>query len=130
MCASSYGPFGLKRALAPPLPIQDATEAAAESGDCDSSDESSNSAASSQHEDRGIPEVNWLLTNGKKGCLHIQVDGGEHNRSRCGRALRRPESGTGIEQALATGHVWSPRCFECLPEQAKAWWRSAHDCEP
>ena len=65
-----------------------------------------------------VSKMQWQMASGAHGRLHM-VEAGE---CACQRILRRPEHGTGIADALATGRQWSPRCWEKLHPAAKSWW--------
>ena len=73
-------------------------------------------------------ELQWLLAQGLKGCLHVahEIDLG---CTLCGRHLKCPQEGQGLQQALEAGRPWSPRCFDKLSEEQKRWWRQSHQPE-
>ena len=72
-------------------------------------------------------QVEWLLSKGKKGCLHIRTDR-DSPLTLCGRTLRLPENGQGMELALQCNRQWSPTCKASLSSQQKSWWGKAHEC--
>ena len=69
--------------------------------------------------------IAWQLAAGKHGRLHLACSHG----LACGRELRRPICGKGLVEALATQHVWSPRCWEELPSSMKQWWTESDKVE-
>ena len=71
-------------------------------------------------------EVEWLLSKGQKGCLHIKA-GLDTSLTLCGRTLRLPENGQGMQLALQCSREWSPRCKASLSSQQKHWWDTAHE---
>lgn len=64
--------------------------------------------------------LEWQLASGARGKLHFVKD--EHQALRCGRVLWSPELGAGLALAANAGREWSPRCWNALPEAARAWW--------
>ena len=64
----------------------------------------------------------WFASKGQHGRLHL-CDG---ETLCCGRVLKMPDDGCGLDAALATGKSWSPRCWAALSTSAKAWWANAH----
>ena len=100
------------------------------SGSSSSSSSSSPSKASKSSdciEEEPGADIQWQLSQGKKGCLHLVIgDAG----LRCGRNLRHPELGLGLKDALATGKDWSPRCKAALLDDEKKWWADAHRPSP
>ena len=72
--------------------------------------------------------ISWLLSNGKKGCLHV-AHPSEPFHTLCNRKLARPLEGVGLQDALDTGHSWSPRCHAALSQFQKDWWKNAHTLE-
>jgi hypothetical protein len=86
------------------------------------SDESSESADSSQP--CGPEEVEWLLATSRGGRLHLLGSALDDTRARCGRRLRQPRDGVGLESAASDSAraEWSPRCWGKLHKsQRKAW---------
>jgi len=70
-----------------------------------------------------VHEINWQLSQGKKGCLHLT--GEDPDYTQCGRCLKGPKTGLGIANAASTGAKWSPRCFQALSSQACEAWLAA-----
>ena len=67
-------------------------------------------------------EPTWLLpASSKRSKLHLQ-SAVTPGTTQCGKKLRRPEEGAGLEKALATGREWSPTCFRKLPESSQERW--------
>ena len=64
--------------------------------------------------------LEWQLASGSRGKLHLVND--DNQALHCGRVLRLPEPGTGLALAANAGREWSPRCWNALPEAARAWW--------
>ena len=85
------------------------------------SDEDQDAAAEDEIFPAETAKLNWQLSSGKHGRLHL-LDG---LCLHCSRVLRRPEEGRGLSQALATGRLWSPRCWAALSPAAQQWWASA-----
>jgi hypothetical protein len=90
------------------------------------SDSSTESEASDNASDRPC-ELRWLLAKGSKGCLH-KAHETDAFYTTCGRCLRFPEEGAGLQEALGTDRLWSPRCFGSLDAHQKDWWIQAHKC--
>ena len=103
------------------------------SSDSDSSDNSMSSGSDVEVEpsvarisdETASRNTRWLLSMGKNGCLHL-ADPEDRALTICGRCLKRPEEGIGLQQALQTGHVWSPRCRSKFSGQQATWWEDAH----
>ena len=71
------------------------------------------------------PEVQWLLSKGKKGHLHLRdTCGGEGARvlTLCGRKLADPEEGSGMACARMTSAEWPPRCWARLLRASMKCW--------
>ena len=90
------------------------------------SDEDKDAAAEDEVFPADTANLSWQLSAGKHGRLHL-LDG---MCLSCSRVLRRPEEGQGLAQALATGRMWSPRCWAALSPAAQQWWASADQTEP
>ena len=96
-----------------------------------SSESDSNSSATDSSSDSSADpicadedQIEWQLSKGKKGHLHI-VDTDNPECTLCGRHLAQPEIGKGMTNAMATGHQWSPRCLSKLhPEVYQKWFAS------
>ena len=69
--------------------------------------------------------IDWLMSKGAQGCLHIASES-EIGITSCGRRLRFPEEDLGMQRALETGRSWSPRCFSKLTEAQRKWWVDSH----
>ena len=72
-------------------------------------------------------DIQWQLSQGRKGCLHFVI--GDEGLG-CGRNLRHPELGLGLKDSLATGNDWPPRCKAALLDDEKKWWADAHRPSP
>eukprot|EP00973_Karenia_brevis_P000704 99199-Karenia_brevis.AAC.1 len=59
----------------------------------------------------------WVCSKGVRGHLHVCTGsfGGGLYEVRCGRRLKNPTPGVGIEDAKSTNRPWPPRCFSKLP---------------
>ena len=86
------------------------------------SSRSSSSSSSCVQEPAGS-DVQWQISQVKKGCLHLVV--GDCMLA-SGRTLHRPESGTGLNEAFSTGRAWSPRCEAAILDHEQKWWADAH----
>ena len=64
--------------------------------------------------------VQWKISTGKKGCVHILTKDGV---LACGRTLRGPDEGVGLSQAYNSGRPISPRCFKALSSAGQRWWK-------
>ena len=103
-----------KREESPPPPsLEDEA-----SDDQESSGASSGSDSDDSVSDFDDPPVEWSLSRGQKGHLHLHVEGG----LACCRTLSLPEQGSGIRGAWASGRQWSPRCQKALPPRLAKWW--------
>ena len=91
----------------PPSPVS-SSSGSDRSSSVDSSSESS-AAPIVENDDL----LEWQLSGGKKGHLHL-VNADDPNKTMCGRRLHNPEIGKGIEAARKTGRSWSPRCLAHL----------------
>ena len=106
----------------PGTPGLSALPASPSSSSASSSSSRSTSASSSAsgsvgHRPAGCA-LQWLLSRGALGHLHLNTCDSE-GTTKCGRILNRAESGTGIQDAIATGRPWSPRCFANLPAEVR-----------
>ena len=91
------------------------------------SEVSSSSEASEAAVDPSLSELVWQLSKGARGRLHLIRD----CELACGRQpLHRPEGGSGISEALASGSTWSPRCYRALTQPVRMWWKEAGGIEP
>ena len=111
----------IKRIL-PQAPSVHDEVAASESGSASSAPSSDSDASDGgDAEDEAYPpelaKLEWQLSSGSKGCLHLVVKG----QLVCGRVLRRPELGRGLSEATSAGRPWSPRCKAKLPVSALQW---------
>jgi len=107
---------------APASPAQvRSSSSSSQASSCTASSSSWSSSSSSQRpvSTQCCPQLPWLLSKGRKGHLHLCSEEGG-SRTLCGRNLRRPESGSGLEDAIATDKRWSPRCFGALPQEARS----------
>ena len=103
--------------------VQIEDEVSAESGP------SSPSSVSVETDEDAPEALEWLLSKGKTGRLHIAGDSeclGECGVTRCGRNLRSLEAGQGVEAALATRRKFSPRCYAALGALTRDVFTRAH----
>ena len=95
----------------------------ASEGEADKASSGSSTVSSSVLDDAAVTDdLEWLLSKGKKAHLHLMGaprDG--QICSACGRRLRQPGTGVGLEEALSSSAPWSPRCWAKLPED----WQTA-----
>ena len=131
-CLGSMTPLAVAPATpfllvhAPGTPAQGPPGSARSSSDSSASTSSSSSTAStrSARSASALPALSmalpWLLSRGKNGHLHFCKLGDQEGRTQCGRELLRPESGSTLAEAFATGKPWSPRCYAALPAKARA----------
>ena len=131
-CLGSMTPLAVAPATpfllahAPGTPAQGPPGSARSSSDSSSSTSSSSSTASTRSARSAsvLPALSmalpWLLSRGKNGHLHFCKIGDQEGRTQCGRELLRPESGSTLAEAFATGKPWSPRCYAALPAKARA----------
>eukprot|EP00972_Heterocapsa_arctica_P010187 1494776-Heterocapsa_arctica.AAC.1 len=68
--------------------------------------------------------MQWAYGAGPKSHLHLMNDE-EGLVTACGRTLRLPDVGLGLNQALSTGKLWSPRCFKRLNPVVQDAWQQA-----
>jgi len=106
------------------LPLEDSKCTSAPSDDSHSSSTSSSSSESSNSEP-STDQVEWILSKGACGRLHIADLLEGDGRTACGRCLARPQIGTSIQLALSTDKQWSPRCFKLLKDADRSEWISA-----
>ena len=98
----------------------------------DSDDSESDSGSSCSGSPSTVQEVQWLLSKGRQGHLHLCKP--LHLQTtrcftRCNRGLRDPEVGVGFVDAFSAGKPWSPRCFQALsPDLQKAWENMGQRC--
>eukprot|EP00435_Cladocopium_sp_Y103_P072039 s1255_g39.t1 len=89
-------------------------------------DSDSSSVDTVANEAADSSEVQWLLSKGPKGHLHIckplQLQT-KRWHTQCNRGLKDPDIGVGLEDAFSTGRQWSPRCFSSLPKQLQNIWQ-------
>ena len=67
-----------------------------------------------------LAEVNWKISTGKRGCVHILLEDGS---LACGRNLKLPDEGSGLSQAFQSGRPISPRCFKALSKAGQRLWK-------
>ena len=96
---------------------QDIEQSPTSSASSDSDSDSSESVSTGSTEQTDSSNVQWVLSKGRKGHLHLcrplqlQV---KRWRTMCNRGLCTPDLGTGLEDAFSTGKAWSPRCYQTL----------------
>eukprot|EP00439_Symbiodinium_sp_Y106_P041843 s864_g5.t1 len=115
------------------LPESQTAEPGIERQDASSGSSSSSSSSSPTSDSDGEStvdtdpsEVQWLLSKGCKGHLHLCKPLALQSKrwhTVCNRGLSMPEVGKGLEDALDTGRHWSPRCFRALPSACQARWQ-------
>ena len=92
-----------------------------------SEDEWSSSASGTSSEDKSVASVDdtfcFTFTSRRKGAMHLCSLAGIADETECGRRLRDPEFGSGLEEAVASGRTWSPRCYARLPSDLQAAFR-------
>jgi len=99
-----------------PQPTEESEEASATSDDAKASTSSDESVAPLEP-----VQVEWLLSRGSGGRLHLQGDPtkSEYGRATaCNRVLTRPEYGKSLQDALAADAKWSPRCWAMLSSKS------------
>ena len=88
------------------LPVVDDSDVTVESGVSSALDSQDASDKDSDPEDEIYPaqfaKINWALSQGKAGHLHL----GSCGDFSCDRRLRMPEVGQGLSEALATNKQW------------------------
>ena len=110
----------------PLLPKRDFSSSSASPSTSDTDSDSSSSDTQVEE----CQEMQWLLSKGRHGHLHIckplQLQT-KRWHTHCNRGLKDPEVGVGLQDAFSTGRSWSPRCFSHLPPKLqKAWQAMGH----
>ena len=127
-------PYVLKDAL-PEAPESEDEASVSSSSSASSSTGTSSAPAHSEIDEVAEPEavesIAWLCSQGQNGHLHIHDIAADSGcRTMCGRCLRTPGEGAGIDAALAMGRPWSPRCWKALPQHVRDQWRAAGRVAP
>ena len=110
------------------LPVQEAHEED-EIPDANSGDSDTESSSFSAEDEASAGTFSFLHGVQATARLHLSIpypdpalDAG---LTRCGRHLASADTGTGLDEALATGRRWSPRCYRLLCQRDQNRWESA-----
>ncbi len=102
-------------------PMPEEASSAGEGSSSSSSGSSASEELSDNVSESEVERVQWLLSAGKRGHIHLMGEGRDKSGrwlTQCSRKLHNPQMGVGLAEAESTAMPWSPRCKAKLPAAA------------